>query len=200
MSKKQEFIEKKNKRQKANRVVIGIVALLGVLGITIFMVVNSTSPSQSVTRWEGGTYNIGSQISYQGKILGMTDIELIQTDEGAVGFTLEDLKQSELIYSNFYFNGESNRVPVMAYISPAGRVVVAVSLCEPCQSESFHISGNELVCDTCRTKWLLNDLRGISGGCLTYPPEELNYTVDEGYINILEADLKSWGPRETKGM
>jgi hypothetical protein len=69
-------------------------------------------------------------------------------------------------------------------------------MCEPCQSESFHISGDELVYDSCNTKWTLNELQGVSGGCALYPPEELNYRVVDGKVLILESDLQAWTPRK----
>ncbi|WP_460001777.1 Fe-S-containing protein [Paradesulfitobacterium aromaticivorans] len=36
-----------------------------------------------------------------------------------------------------------------AYLTPAGRVMVASSFCEPCYSRRFHIEGDVLVCNTC---------------------------------------------------
>ena len=86
----------------------------------------------------------------------------------------------------------------MAYLTPAGRVMVASSFCEPCYSRKFHIEGDVLVCNVCFTRWALADLTGLGGGCTKYPPQALNYTVDKknGKININEDDLKNWKPRD----
>jgi len=75
-------------------------------------------------------------------------------------------------------------------------VVGAVSYCEPCRSSSFHIRDNELVCDSCYTRWEIETLKGIAGGCMAYPPEEINYQADNGMIILDENDIRSWTPRD----
>ncbi|MDW7673391.1 MAG: Fe-S-containing protein [Bacillota bacterium] len=199
-NKKQEFNEKRAKKRKSNRVITFIVILLVFGGIAAFSFANLSTPNKPIMRWDGGNYNIGEEVSYKGQIFGMTDIQLEEIENGVVGFDLATLKSKSLVYADYFYNNGAERVPLLAYISPAGRVVAAISMCEPCQSESFHINGSYIVCDTCRSEWLLNDLNGTRGGCLRYPPEEINYNVVDGKIRILEADLKAWVPRESSGM
>lgn len=90
---------------------------------------------------------------------------------------------------------ENEGLPVLAYVAPSGRVVVATSLCEPCRSYSFHISGSDLVCNSCFTRWDLNTLKGVSGGCLDYPPDQLSVTVEGDLVQIDRSVLEAWAPR-----
>ncbi len=93
-------------------------------------------------------------------------------------------------------NGASfDALPVIVYVAPSGRVVAAVSFCEPCAGTSFHISGNRLVCNVCGTQWSLEKLQGLAGGCLTYPPDEVAYSVDGGNLVLSEQQLRDWTPR-----
>ena len=94
-----------------------------------------------------------------------------------------------------YDSVEGNGLPLLAYVSPSGRLVVATSMCEPCHSYVFHIEGNELVCNTCLTRWDLNTLEGVEGGCLDYPPKEVTATVSGDVIEIDQSELEAWTPR-----
>jgi hypothetical protein len=195
--KKKEFLEKKRKRRSANRVVIGVFIAMAVFIIVSFTVINSNNTPAIANRWEGGTYNIGRQVDYSGKRIAMTDIEL-KVEDGKVMYPLDAVIQNSFIYTEYDKN--QFRLPLMAFISPSGRVVAAVSYCEPCRSESFHIDGRDLVCDSCRTRWQMSDMRGISGGCKEYAPEELNYEVIDGMVVISEKDIMSWVPRSYQPM
>jgi uncharacterized membrane protein len=148
-------------------------------------------------RWEGGTYNIGQQVDYLGSRVAMTDIKL-EIEDGKVMFPLDAVIQNSFIFTEY--DQDRFRLPLMAFIHPSGRLVAAVSFCEPCRSESFHIDGRDLVCDSCRTRWAIADFRGISGGCKEYAPEELNYEVIDGMVVISEKDIMSWVPRSYQPM
>ncbi len=39
----------------------------------------------------------------------------------------------------------------LAYIAPDGKLVTAVSFCEPCRSTRFHVVGYNIFCNTCGT-------------------------------------------------
>ncbi|HHY94886.1 MAG TPA: DUF2318 domain-containing protein [Firmicutes bacterium] len=93
-------------------------------------------------------------------------------------------------------NGSTfDSLPITAYVAPSGRLVAAVSFCEPCSGTTFHIQGDRLVCNVCGTQWKLEDLRGIYGGCLMYPPDEVKYQVEDGKLVLDEQGLRSWQPR-----
>ena len=94
-----------------------------------------------------------------------------------------------------YNDINGNGLPVLAYVAPSGRLVVASALCEPCHSYEFHIEGNDLVCNSCFTHWDLNPLTGKSGGCQAFPPMELTTVVQGGTVDVPTDALESWAPR-----
>lgn len=189
--KKREFAEKTKKSSGPNRLVILIFILIGVGGTAIFGWANRGSGVPR--RWEGGNYNIGRPVSYSG-VIQMTDID-IDIVEGNVRIPLQTLVDKSILYTEYESGGRI--IPLTAIISPSGRVMVSIAMCEPCRSQRFHINKTELVCDTCRTTWRLTDLKGIAGGCPQYPPEEIDYEVDEAgeYILVQEEEIKAWQPR-----
>lgn len=193
--KKREFMEKRKKRKAQNRVIIGAVVLVAIVGVALFTVLNQDTAVAS--RWEGGDYNIGRQIDYSDQLITMTDVEL-QVEDGKVLIPLDEVIENRLVY--YEYNQGGTRLPMLSYISPSGRLVSAVAYCEPCRSESFHIDERQLVCDTCNTRWFLTDLRGLSGGCPDHPPEQMNYEVIDGMIVISEEDILSWVPRDYAAM
>jgi uncharacterized membrane protein len=95
----------------------------------------------------------------------------------------------------FEYEGQGVRVPLLAYVTSTGRVVTAVSLCEPCRSTRFHIEEKAIVCNSCATEWDLETLKGIKGGCVNYPPAVIPSAVEKDRILIEEEAVLDWKPR-----
>ncbi|MGE5528557.1 MAG: Fe-S-containing protein [Patescibacteria group bacterium] len=126
-----------------------------------------------------------------GDYVEMTDISVPAATGGRISIPLAAIEEKKLVRFAY---GEKN-TPVLAYIAPSGKVVTAISMCEPCRSDRFHIEGEELVCNACGTRWTLEDLRGISGGCPEYPPERLKNQSSGDAVTIGEKDVTGWVPR-----
>ncbi len=147
-----------------------------------------------------GTNNVGVTENYAGKAIEMTQVEP-QVTGNEVAFDLNQVKNDKIVavdvkgmsFSNKGQNFDS--MPLMAYISPQGNVVVARSLCEPCNGTRFHIQDNTLVCNACGTTWDLETLKGIAGGCPQYPPETVKYKINGDKIILDKEVLKNWQPR-----
>lgn len=193
--KKHEFLSESTRYRGPNRIIL-LVFLLAAVVMVGAVYAATRSDVAMPRRWQGGTYNVGYQPNYKGKVISMTDIPS-RSDSGVISFSLEEVKKNSIVYIDIPEAGPVDAL--VAYISPAGRLVVAVAMCEPCRSQRFHIDNNILVCDTCGTRWYLNDLQGISGGCPQYPPEELPYEVEGGTVRIQASLLKDWSPRTEMG-
>lgn len=138
----------------------------------------------------------------------VTGIAAEQTAEG-ISFSLDDLKKNWILgvpYKRstplpaaYQDAAGGNVLPLLAYVAPSGRLVVATSFCEPCRSWTFHIEGNQLVCDVCFTRWDLNTLMGVGGGCMDYPPEQVTAEIRGDQIFVPAADLEAWLPRAYGG-
>jgi hypothetical protein len=133
---------------------------------------------------------IGEKVDYAGQTIRMTDIEA-KVENGKISIPLAVVKEKKLV--RFEYPGKG--VPLLAYVTPSGRVVTAVSMCEPCRSTRFHISDKKIICNACATEWNLETLKGIQGGCLNYPPEVIPSTIEKDRIQIDEKIVAEWKPR-----
>lgn len=115
------------------------------------------------------------------------------TESGKVSISVQEVAEKKLVYWD-YQQGNT-KVPLLAYATPSGALKLAARLCEPCNGYSFRVEGTNLVCNTCGTRWDLETSKGISGGCLEYPPEVLPSTLADGKLSADEAKIASWKPR-----
>jgi len=91
--------------------------------------------------------------------------------------------QNRVIPLGIYRDGEY--LPLLALLTPSGKVLVGIRVCEPCGSFSFHVSESKyIVCDACGTMWDIETLAGVSGGCVNYPPPRLPVSVNGGSVWI----------------
>ena len=121
----------------------------------------------------------------------MADITAPVAADGKIILSLAEIKKNKLIW----FAYGVDKTPVLAYTAPSGKVVTAISMCEPCRSDRFHIEGDELVCNACGTRWTLEDLKGISGGCPQYPPQQLENQISGDEVAVGERAVLDWKPR-----
>jgi uncharacterized protein len=180
--------------------VIAVVALLGAAGYS--KVQASKQVSSGVTLGQGSGAAAPSGSASGGNVV-MTPIDLA-VDGANATFAVADVQKSTLVSMKYprtsplpgvWQNITGGTIPLIAYVAPSGNLVVATSFCEPCKSTSFHIEGNTLVCNTCFTKWDLNTLQGVSGGCTAFPPQALTVQNQNGTIVVPTANLESWTPR-----
>ncbi|OGW80625.1 MAG: hypothetical protein A2Z83_06475 [Omnitrophica bacterium GWA2_52_8] len=106
---------------------------------------------------------------------------------------LDVLKEKKFV--KFNYGDPQYGIPMLAYISTEGKIVTAVSVCEPCNSTAFHINGDKIVCNACGSTWELNTLESVSGSCGRYPPDALPNTVVGNEIQIEERLVARWQRR-----
>jgi len=178
--------------QKNNTLLYSIVGILTVVIMigTYYFVASSNKPSASVT----AAANIGQAMNYSPtEKLEQTNVESKVVNGKAIVTTLSTVKDKKFIWTEYKANGK--RIPLTAFVQPDGKVMVAVSFCEPCRGETFHIIDNQIVCNACGTTWDLQTLKGLSGGCQAYPPEALTYSLNGDNLEIPQAVLDAWEPR-----
>jgi uncharacterized membrane protein len=188
---KREKLLGRNKKISAWKI---IVIILVVVALPVSWLILKESP-QAESKAIAGT-QVMERINYQNQSVSMTKVE-VTVQKGAVEVPLDGVKNNKLV--SFEYQRPEGRIPLLAYITPAGKLVTAVSVCEPCNSTRFHIEGNQMVCNSCFTRWDLETLKGISGGCLNYPPDTLPHEIQGGKLMIKEMDLKDWKPRVLRG-
>ena len=106
---------------------------------------------------------------------------------------LDLVKEKKLVKFDFLSKGE--KIPLLAYLTEDGKVVTAISMCEPCNSTAFHIIGDNIICNSCGTTWDLNNLNAVSGSCSKYPPDPLPSNVVGNEIQINKSLVDNWTRR-----
>ncbi len=123
--------------------------------------------------------------------------EMINTasrvENGKIIISLAEVREKKFVA--FDYVAANKRVPLLAYISGEGKLITAVSMCEPCNSQRFHIRGDQLVCNSCGSTWELNTLRAISGACGRFPPDAIPSQVVADEVQIDEAIVARWQRR-----
>ncbi len=135
---------------------------------------------------------VANAMYYGSTPLQMTPV-LVKVENGKIIIPLDVLKDKKFI--RFAYGDPAYGTPLLAYISSEGKIVTAVSVCEPCNSTAFHIKGDKIICNSCGSTWELNDLEAVSGSCGRYPPDAVPNTVIGNEIQIDEQIIARWQRR-----
>jgi hypothetical protein len=196
---KREQFEEAGRFPVKKAVIAGVVVVVIAVGAFV-----------GIRAYENSVQAGGPVVSQGGADYARTSLDMSpltssqETGAGMVTLSVAELTSKKIggfVYSRStpmpkgYDSIQGNGLPLLAYVAPSGRLVVATSMCEPCRSYDFHIEGNQLVCNTCLTRWDLNTLKGVSGGCLDYPPKEVTTVVQGDVIQIQQSELEAWVPR-----
>ena len=184
---------------------VSVVVVLAVVGVAAMSMVRASSEASSGVQVTTQTSALSAAAAAQsGVTIEMTPIDLTVADDTA-SFSVADVQKATLASLTYerttpmpgeWQNITGGSLPLIAYVAPSGNLVVATSFCEPCKSTAFHIEdGSVLVCNTCYTRWDLNTLQGIDGGCTAYPPQPLKGQNQNGTIVLSTTDLEKWAPR-----
>jgi hypothetical protein len=188
------FQEKKEKvlGEKKGRpswsIVLLIVIVIALGGIAYWLIQENTGASPKGSSQP----KVSGKVDYSGQTVRMTDV-VAKVENGKIMIPVHEVKEKKIV--RFEYEGKGLKIPLLAYLTMAGRVVTAISMCEPCKSTRFHIKDKSMVCNACATEWNLETLKGISGGCMNYPPEVIPNTVEKDSIVIDEKVVLDWKPR-----
>ncbi len=193
------------------KMLLGLFAILIIGGIGYWQLSSSSQPISSPTA--ASSPMPGSSQSYPQSVTGVVYSYPTMSSGGSSAslpasvvknnkLTFVDLKLqnplNELAYQgrtiplSLYRGGQY--LPLLVISTPSGNVVSGLRVCEPCGSFSFHIvSARYLDCDTCHTKWDIETLTGVSGGCPSYPPPKLPTSA----ANDITIDLSTLGVQVT---
>lgn len=184
--KRERVLDEKKSFPRILLVLILIALLLG--GITFWMMGRKTTANPKIASQQ----KVVERVDYSGQTIPMTDIGA-KVENGKISIPLDVLKEKKMV--RFEYEGKGVKIPLLAYVTLAGRVVTAISMCEPCRSTRFHIQDKALVCNACNTEWSLETLKGIKGGCMNYPPEVIPSTIEKDRVLIEESVVLNWKPR-----
>ena len=202
--KKDKVMQKKAKLSMTSVLIIAIIAIMAAVGFWISR--GGTSDTAQVkSPKQVERISVSGPVDYTQARVDMKNIDY-KTKGDNVVISLDEVKKNKFVRFEFRspkinvkqrnFAGEP-LLPVMAMIAPSGKLLVAVSYCEPCRATTFHTESDlSLTCNKCGTKWDLESLIGWSGACTAFPPDELKVAVEDGKVLIPKGYLESWEPRE----
>lgn len=191
MAKRDKFNQPQKGKNKQKLIIsLIVVAFLGYVGWNFF----GPAKDPNATNGVGGTWYVAKSFAYGSQEVQQTKVENI-VENGKIKISKQDVNNNKIVYTE-YKKGDKI-IPLTAYVNLKGRVIAAVSMCEPCKGQRFRVAVDQLVCNTCNTRWKLTSLEGISGApeCYKYPPEELRYEQDGDYITLDENKIANWQPR-----
>ena len=184
--KRERVLDEKKRFPRILLALIIIALLLG--GVTFWIMGRKTTANPKIASQQ----KVVERVDYSGQTIPMTDIEA-RVENGKISIPLDVVKEKKMV--RFEYEGKGVKIPLLAYVTLAGRVVTAISMCEPCRSTRFHIQEKALVCNACNTEWSLETLKGIKGGCMNYPPEVIPSTIEKDRVLIEESVVLGWKPR-----
>jgi hypothetical protein len=187
--KKEQFT---NSGKRSNMpLVLGLLSLAVIGGLVFFIVTRGNKAEEQA---QGSYFGepVSETRSYVGRYLSMTTVEP-EVDGEWIVLPLQTVEENSIVY----FEVENNQgfmVPLMAYITPSGRLFAGSSMCEPCRGRYFSLAGETLVCDTCRTTYTIESHQFISGSraCGSYPPVYMSPQVENGVVKIALAQVLEW--------
>lgn len=197
--------QKRQRFEQSGRFPVKKVTAIGAV-VVIVLFAGFAAYQQFFTASSVGGATVASQVTYPSGQVQMVKLGSVQQGPQGVMLPLAQVKSNYIVGfdyqrtnpvpDDFKAAAGGNVLPMLSYVAPSGRLVVATAFCEPCRSTTFHIEGNNLVCNTCFTKWDLNTLKGVEGGCTAYPPEEIAAQVQGDQVQIPTAPLEAWVPRD----
>ncbi len=185
--KKEKVLGEKKKKPYWVPVSLAVVAAT-VIVVGYWVVQGNTGADPKVTSQP----KVSGKVDYSGQSIRMTDVQA-SVEKGIISIPLQAVKEKKMV--RFEYENNGFRLPLLAYLAPSGRIITAVSMCEPCRSTRFHIEEKKIVCNACATEWNLETLKGIQGGCINYPPDVIPSTIEKDRIQIDEKNVSQWRPR-----
>jgi nitrite reductase/ring-hydroxylating ferredoxin subunit len=159
-----------------NRKLIPIVLLV----VAVSLVVAGCTETRSSADSKGNDKSVNSEKSIQGTWI------TAQTNADQVSIPVKSVDDNTNVH--FKVNTDIGELSVMAYRFN-DKIFVRSNVCPPCSSIGFYLKNGTLVCDSCGTVFDAATGKGIEGGCVDYPKENIPYTISDGKITMKLDDV-----------
>ena len=84
--------------------------------------------------------------------------------------------------------------PMIAYLTPSGKLVTAMSKSENCHSTDFYLEGENIHCASCPSYWNMSSLEAYAC-CQKYYPDPIPSTIVGDEVRIESRTVREWKPR-----
>jgi hypothetical protein len=106
--------------------------------------------------------------------------------------SLRSIREKRIV--RFYDPDGIQTVPILAYITPDGRLVTAMSISENCRSTDFYVQGEFIHCASCPSYWNSSSLEAYAC-CQKYYPDPIASSVLGDEVRIEKDVVRKWQPR-----
>lgn len=120
-----------------------------------------------------------------------TAIEAVMAD-GFITIPMLTVREHRLV--RFFDPEKIQEIPMIAYVTPQGKLVTAMSKSEHCGSIDFFLKENNIHCATCPSYWNMASLEAYAC-CQKYYPDPFPSTVVGDEIRIDPLVIRSWKSR-----
>lgn len=125
-----------------------------------------------------------------------TRIPSVQVDalmeNGFITISLNDVKNHKLV--RFFDPEGKQQIPMIAYVTPTGKLVTAMSTSEHCGSRDFYLQGNNIHCANCASYWNMSSLEAYAC-CARYYPDPIPSAVSGDRVRIDPSRVRTWESR-----
>lgn len=119
------------------------------------------------------------------------DIE-VRIERGLISVPLKAVQEYKLV--RFSDPEQVQTVPMLAYITPEGKVVTAMSASEQCGSTEFYLEGHNIHCARCPSYWNMSSLEAYAC-CQRFYPDPVPSKLVGDNLLIDPQIVRSWKSR-----
>lgn len=162
-----------------------VVVLLGGIGIFLEQLLRTYHPVIDAQP------TVALMTMYRDEQIRSTPVEATMVN-GMIAVPLRLVQEHRLVR---FFDPEGiQEIPVIAYITPQGKLVTAISRSDHCGSTDFYLSGNNIHCASCPSYWNMASLEAYAC-CQRYYPDPIPSTVSGDMVVIDAARVRQWQGR-----
>jgi uncharacterized membrane protein len=111
---------------------------------------------------------------------------------GSIAIPVKLVQEKKLVR---FFDPEGVQdVPMIAYVTPQGKLVTAMSKSEQCGSMDFYLSGNDIHCASCGSYWNMASMEAYAC-CQKFYPDPFPSTLVGEEVRIDPAVIRNWKSR-----
>jgi len=113
-------------------------------------------------------------------------------DQGSIVVPLKAVTDHKLV--RFFDPDHVQQVPMIAYITPEGKLVTAMSISENCRSTDFYLEGHNIHCAACPSYWNMSSMEAYAC-CQKFYPDPIPSTLANDEVRIDASLVRSWKSR-----
>ncbi|MBI3585775.1 MAG: DUF2318 domain-containing protein [Ignavibacteriales bacterium] len=116
----------------------------------------------------------------------------VQINQGSIVVPLNAVLENKLV--RFFDPEHIQSVPMIAYVTPEGKIVTAMSISENCRSTDFYLEGHDIHCAACPSYWNMSSMEAYAC-CQKFYPDPISSSVANNEIKIDAKLVRGWKSR-----